>query len=72
MVSIDPLTPAYISNVEDLAPGMKAQVEAGGPVPRDPSHNNDYYGTSKYVDDATGNPLYQRDRHDTCLLYTSG
>ena len=57
VVSIDPLTPAYISNVEDLAPGMKAQVEAGGPVPRDPSHNNDYYGTSKYVDDATGNPL---------------
>lgn len=69
VVSIDPLTPAYISNVEDLAPGMKAQVEAGGPVPRDPSHNNDYYGTSKYVDDATGNPLYQRDRHDT---WTSG
>ena len=32
VVSIDPLTPAYISNVEDLAPGMKAQVEAGGPV----------------------------------------
>ena len=65
VVSIDPLTPAYISNVEDLAPGMKAKVEAGGPVPRDPSHNNDYYGTSKYVEDATGNPLYQRDRHDT-------
>ena len=65
VVSIDPLTPAYISNVEDLAPGMKAQVEAGGAVPRDPSHNNDYYGTSKYVEDATGNPLYQRDRHDT-------
>ena len=59
------IRPTYISNVEDLAPGMKAKVEAGGPVPRDPSHNNDYYGTSKYVEDATGNPLYQRDRHDT-------
>ena len=57
VVSIDPLTPAYISDVADLAPGMRAQVEAGGPVLRDPSHNNDYYGTSKYVEDATGNPL---------------
>ncbi len=64
VVSIDPLTPAYISNVEDLAPNMKAQVVAGGPVMRDPNHNNDYYGTSKYIEDATGNPLAQRDRRD--------
>ena len=64
VVSIDPLTPAYISNVNDLAPGMKAQVEAGGPVPTDPNHNNDYYGTSKYVEDATGNPLARRDLID--------
>ncbi len=64
VVSIDPLTPAYISNVDDLAPGMKSQVEAGGPVPTDPDHNNDYYGTSKYVEEATGNPLYQINRRD--------
>lgn len=64
VVSIDPLTPAYISNVNDLAPGMRAQVEAGGPVPTDPNHNNDYYGTSKYVEDATGNPLARRDLID--------
>ncbi len=64
VVSIDPLTPAYISNVDDLAPGMKAQVESGGAVPTDPDHNNDYYGTSKYVEDATGNPLYQINRRD--------
>ncbi len=64
VVSIDPLTPAYISNVDDLAPNMKAQVVAGGPVMRDPDHNNDYYGTSKYIEDATGNPLAQRDRRD--------
>lgn len=69
VVSIDPLTPAYISNVDDLAPGMKAQVEAGGAVPTDPDHNNDYYGTSKYVDEATGNPLYQINRRDN---WTSG
>ncbi len=69
VVSIDPLTPAYISNVNDLASGMKSQVESGGPVPTDPDHNNDYYGTSKYVDEATGNPLYQINRRDN---YTSG
>lgn len=69
VVSIDPLTPAYISNVDDLAPGMKAQVLAGGPVPTDPNHNNDYYGTSKYVDEATGNPLYRIVASDS---YTSG
>ena len=56
VVSIDPWHQLLISVMEDLAPGMKAKVEASGPVPRDPSHNNDYYGTSKYVDDATGNP----------------
>ena len=69
VVSIDPLTPAYISNYDDLAPLMQAQVDAGGPVPTDPNHNNDWYGTSKYIEDATGNPLYQRDRRDQ---YRSG
>lgn len=62
VVSMDPLTPAYISDFDDLAPGMQAQITAGGAVPRAEYHNNDYYGTSKYVEDATGNPLYQRDR----------
>ena len=64
MVSIDPLTPAYYSNVDDLAPAMKAALEAGKAVMRDPNHNNDYYATSKYVEEATGNPLAQKDRHD--------
>ena len=64
VVSIDPLTPAYYSNVDDLAPAMKAALEAGKAVMRDPSHNNDYYATSKYVEEATGNPLAQKDRHD--------
>ena len=69
VVSIDPLTPAYISDVNDLPDGMKRAIAAGKPVPTASNHNNDYYGTSKYVEDATGNPLYQRDRHDT---WTSG
>lgn len=64
VVSIDPLTPAYISNVDDLAPLMKQEYEAGGAVPIATYHNNDFYGTSKYIEDATGNPLYQRDRRN--------
>ena len=64
VVSIDPLTPAYYSNVDDLAPAMKEALEAGKAVMRDPSHNNDYYATSKYIEEATGNPLAQKDRHD--------
>ena len=64
VVSIDPLTPAYYSNVDDLAPLMMAALKAGKAVMRDPSHNNDYYATSKYIEEATGNPLAQKDRHD--------
>ena len=64
VVSIDPLTPAYVNNVDDLGIGVKDALNAGQPVPTDPDHNNDWYGTSKYVEDATGNPLYQRDRRD--------
>ena len=57
VVSIDPLTPAYVNNVDDLGIGVKDALNAGQPVPTDPDHNNDWYGTSKYVEDATGNPL---------------
>lgn len=64
VVSIDPLTPAYYSNVDDLAPAMMAALKAGKAVMRDPNHNNDYYATSKYIEEATGNPLAQKDRHD--------
>lgn len=64
VVSIDPLTPAYYSNVDDLAPAMMAALKAGKAVMRDPNHNNDYYATSKYVEEGTGNPLAQKDRHD--------
>ena len=69
VVSMDPLTPAYISDASDLPTLAQTQLAAGSPIPRDPNHNNDFYGTSKYVEDATGNPLYQRDRRDQ---YNSG
>ena len=62
VVSLDPLTPAYYSNIADCAQGMKDHYAAGDPVPTDPNHNNDFYGTSKYLEEATGNPLFQRDR----------
>ena len=65
VVSIDPLTPAYYSRIEDTPVDMQAHYEAGDPIPRDPLHNNDFYGTSKFLQEATGNPLFQRDKSDS-------
>ncbi|MBR5670559.1 MAG: SusC/RagA family TonB-linked outer membrane protein [Bacteroidales bacterium] len=65
VVSIDPLTPPYISRLEDTPGGMQEHYAAGDPIPRDPLHNNDFYGTSKYLEEATGNPLFQRDKTDS-------
>ena len=65
VVSIDPLTPAYISNIADTPIDMQAHYAAGDPIPTDPTHNNDFYGTSKYLQEATGNPLFQRDKTDS-------
>ncbi|MCR4824948.1 MAG: SusC/RagA family TonB-linked outer membrane protein, partial [Bacteroidales bacterium] len=65
VVSIDPLTPAYISDIKDTPGGMQEHYYAGDPIPTDPTHNNDFYGTSKYVEEATGNPLFQRDKSDS-------
>ena len=65
VVSIDPLTPAYISRIEDTPIDMQAHYAAGDPIPTDPNHNNDFYGTSKYLQEATGNPLFQRDKSDS-------
>jgi TonB-linked SusC/RagA family outer membrane protein len=64
VVSIDPLTPPYISNIEDTPIDMQAHYAAGDPIPRDPTHNNDFYGTSKFLQEATGNPLFQRDKSE--------
>jgi TonB-linked SusC/RagA family outer membrane protein len=65
VVSIDPLTPAYISDIKDTPVDMQAHYAAGDPIPTDPNHNNDFYGTSKYLQEATGNPLFQRDKSDS-------
>ena len=65
VVSIDPLTPAYISDIKDTPGGMQEHYAAGDYIPRDPNHNNDFYGTSKYLEEATGNPLFQRDKTDS-------
>ena len=62
VVSVDPLTPVYISDPEYLPTNALASYKAGVIPMRDPDHNNDFYGTSHYVEDATGNPLAQRDR----------
>lgn len=75
VVSIDPLTPAYYDDISQCAPGMieannkyNAWVAGGREgTPEAPvivAPNGKYYGTSKYVDEATGNPLAQLDRRD--------
>ena len=64
VMSLDPLTPAYYSNIEDCAPAMIQHYNNGDPIPTDPNHNNDFYGTSKYLQESTGNPLFQRDKTD--------
>ena len=65
VVSIDPLTPAYISDIKDTPIDMQAHYASGDPIPTDPLHNNDFYGTSKFLQEATGNPLFQRDKSDS-------
>lgn len=75
VVSIDPLTPVYYDDITQCAPGMieannkynawVAKGYVGTPeAPVIVAPNGKYYGTSKYVEDATGNPLAQLDRRD--------
>ena len=64
VMSLDPLTPAYYSDLKDTPTPFQQAYNDGKPVMRDPNHNNDFYATSKYVQEATGNPLGQRDRTD--------
>lgn len=61
VMSIDPLTPPYYSNSADLPANVQSNLDR---ALRDPNHNNDWYGTSKYMEEATGSPLVQRDRTD--------
>ena len=71
VVSIDPLTPAYVYNLDDMGKNMKNRWLYGttwdphGYVMTPSSYTDEnpvWYGTSKYIEDATGNPLAMRDR----------
>ena len=66
VVSIDPLTPAYIYDPADF--GMNVETAWNSPnhgnvllPPAYTEENPVWYGTSKYVEDATANPLARRD-----------
>ena len=71
VVSIDPLTPAYIYDTADFGQNVAAQWADGanpGHVPLPDAYTEArpvWYGTSKYIEEATGNPLAQRDRTDS-------
>ncbi len=67
VVSIDPLTPAYVYDTADMGMNMEKQwaLANHGNVMTAPGYtdgNPIWYGTSKYIEDATGNPLAMRDR----------
>lgn len=69
VVSIDPLTPAYITSLDDMPTTMRTKWESpdhGGvttPPGFDEAHPV-WYGTSKYIEEATANPLAMRDRQN--------
>ena len=71
VVSIDPLTPAYIYDEADFGDGVAEQWNGGlntghVPLPADYTEENPvWYGTSKYNVEATGNPLARRDLTDS-------
>ena len=67
VVSIDPLTPAYIYDQADFGQNVEGAWNSANhgfvPLPAAYTEANPvWYGTSKYVEEATGNPLAQRDR----------
>ena len=71
VVSIDPLTPAYIYDEADFGDGVAEQWANGAnpghvPLPEGYTEENPmWYGTSKYNVEATGNPLARRDLTDS-------
>ncbi|MCR4603475.1 MAG: TonB-dependent receptor [Prevotella sp.] len=72
VVTIDPLTPAYIYSIDDMPTNMKNRwndptLANHGDVMVAPGYtdaNPIWYGTSKIQEDATGNPLAMRDRQN--------
>ena len=70
VVSIDPLTPVYIYDQSDfgmnVANRWNQPGHGGVMVPAEYSDEHPvWYGTSKYIEDATANPIAQRDRSNT-------
>ena len=63
-LTLDPLTPVYYDDPSEFANSMKDAYDQGKNILKDPS-NGRYYATSRYVEDAGGNPLLQRDRVDS-------
>ena len=65
VVSLDPLTPAYVSSVDKLTGKMQAKYATNPEaILRDPDHNNDFYNGSAFYEESTGNPLLQRARSE--------
>ena len=70
VVSIDPLTPPYIYDEADFGDGMAEAWATSQPYPvlLPPEYTEEnpvWYGTSKYIVEATGNPLARRDVADS-------
>ena len=70
VVSIDPLTPPYIYDEADFGDGMAEAWATAQPYPvlLPPEYTEEnpvWYGTSKYIVEATGNPLARRDVADS-------
>jgi len=71
VVSIDPLTPAYVYKKADMGMNMADRWDSSpthGNVMTAPGYTDEnpiWYGTSKYIEDATGNPLAMRDRQNS-------
>jgi hypothetical protein len=66
IMSLDPLTPAYYSSIDQLPGEVKAKYQTNPErIFRDPNHNNDFYAASAFIKESTGNPLLQRDRTDS-------
>ena len=59
VMSLDPLTPALSSDINQLSSAQQSNIDR---VPMTP--DGQYYVASKYLEEATGNPLWQRDRTD--------
>ena len=62
VVSLDPLTPDYYDTYAETPAYFQQHYPDEASALRAP--NGKYYGTSLYLQEATGSPLFQRDRTD--------